>query len=158
MALKLTVLSTFSLGHGGHETVDYTHEHLPPLLREHLTVLVENKAEWEPSDISHILEKGISTFDDEIGGAFLNLFPGDAIQDPGDEEVTATVNDPANLPIALRCMRGTTALVSLVDPDATNLWVVSLGDCSAGEYYVITRRCEIRAINFPSHSAWNQRS
>jgi hypothetical protein len=115
-----------------------------------LTVLVENKPKWESSDVSRVLEQGISTFDDDIGRAFLNLFPDNAIKHLRDEEATSIVNDPVNLDVALRCMRGTTALVSLVDPDATNLWVVSLGDCSAGEYCVIACRGDARTIKrFP---------
>jgi pyruvate dehydrogenase phosphatase len=121
-------------------------------LRERLTVLVEKEADWAHSDVSHVLEQGVSAFDDEIGRAFLNLFPGNAIYDLGDEEVTAIVNDPANLPVALRCMRGTTALVSLIDPEAMNLWVVSLGDCSASEYYVITYRGDVSTTKIPSLS------
>ncbi|KAF6763215.1 hypothetical protein DFP72DRAFT_841339 [Ephemerocybe angulata] len=31
----------------------------------------------------------------------------------------------------LRCMRGTTVLIALVDPEGANLWVASLGDCTA---------------------------
>lgn len=35
-------------------------------------------------------------------------------------------------------MRGTTALISIVDPGKANLWVASLGDSAAGIYSIIS--------------------
>ena len=32
----------------------------------------------------------------------------------------------------IRCMRGSTAIIALVDPGGSNIWVANLGDCQAG--------------------------
>lgn len=65
------------------------------------------------------------------------LFPDEvSLASLTDEQIKSTINGPSNpnnLAI-LRCMRGTTALVSLIDPKKENLWVASLGDSQAGAY------------------------
>jgi len=52
-----------------------------------------------------------------------------------DAEIRAIINDidsgGKNLAKVLLCMRGSTCLISLVDPLRSNLWVASLGDCQA---------------------------
>lgn len=102
-------------------------------LLERLADAVRAKPQWTGHDISKVLQEGIVAFDDGIGQAFLDLFPGDSIRDLSEEEVKAIVNAPENVHKALRCMRGTTVLISLVDPRKKNLWVASLGDCTASE-------------------------
>lgn len=96
--------------------------------------MVKGKPDFESHDISQLLEQAIIAFDDDIGKAFLDLFPGNSIHDLSEEQIRAIVNDPAHVQKALRCMRGTTVLISLVDPSGENLWVASLGDCTASEY------------------------
>ena len=100
--------------------------------------------------------KAISEVDDAITRDIVGLFPGGPEQTPGcqivdarslatqirqieelsDDEIHAIVNDMqaggVNNAKVLRGMRGSTVLVSLVDPSGRNLWVASLGDCQAG--------------------------
>lgn len=67
----------------------------------------------------------------------LSLFPEgvEAIQRMSDEEIQAiVVVEGKPHPKVVPAMSGTTALVALIDPER-NLYVASLGDCQAGEYY-----------------------
>ncbi|KAJ2922484.1 hypothetical protein H1R20_g14602, partial [Candolleomyces eurysporus] len=120
-------------GHGGHEAVNYTVQSLPSLILGRLSSRVRDKQLWEPSDISQLLGQTMVEFDNSIGQAFVDLVPGPSIKELPDAQLEAIVNDPKNLDAVLRCMRGTTALIALVDPDGANLWVASLGDCTASE-------------------------
>lgn len=78
-------------------------------------------------------------FDDAIANDVLDLFGGlKGLDNFSDAEIRNIINDQhsggANWKKARLCMYGTTALVALVDPDHTNLWVANLGDCQAGTY------------------------
>ncbi|KAF5326262.1 hypothetical protein D9611_000478 [Ephemerocybe angulata] len=117
-------------GHGGHDTVNYTVQSLPSFLLERLARFVK-KGDWTTTDISQLISQAIIDFDNDIGKGFLDLFPGNSIHESSDEQLKNIVNDPANIQAVLRCMRGTTVLIALVDPEGANLWVASLGDCTA---------------------------
>ena len=84
--------------------------------------------------ISDVLSNAISSFDRKIGQALLDLFPDEAaLASMPDEEIQKIINDGGpNSNTVLRCMRGTTVLISILDPSKSNLWVASLGDCAAG--------------------------
>jgi pyruvate dehydrogenase phosphatase len=84
-----------------------------------------------------LLGQTIVEFDNNIGQAFVDLVPGASIKELSDAQLEAIVNDPKNLDAVSRCMRGTTALIAIVDPDSANLWVASLGDCTASEYLLV---------------------
>lgn len=119
----------------GHETVDYTSSSLPLCIQSQLSTLLAGCLQPEPSLISDILSRAISTFDAAIGQELINLFPDqELLSRMSDKEIRAIINDSGrnSMPVAL-CMRGTTALISLVDPTKSNIWVASLGDCAAGE-------------------------
>jgi len=123
-------------GHGGEEAVDYVVQKLPSLIHAALTKAMANasNAPLTPSTISALLQSSIQAVDDALTDAVKHLFPNEAtLAALTDEQIKSTINGPTNpnnLTI-LRCMRGTTALVSLVDPKKENLWVASLGDCQA---------------------------
>lgn len=91
------------------------------------------------STVSSLLQSSIQAIDDTLTNAVKELFPDEvALAAFTDEQIKSTINGPSNpnnLAI-LRCMRGTTVLVSLIDPKKENLWVASLGDCQAGVYSV----------------------
>ncbi|KAH6914487.1 protein serine threonine phosphatase 2C [Coprinopsis sp. MPI-PUGE-AT-0042] len=116
-------------GHSGHETVDYTSKHLPPLVKRNLGQCLKEKR--PPLDIGDVLRRSITEFDNGLTSALMNLFPGNSIETLSDSEVDRITHHPDNLPIVMRCMNGTTALVSLTNPGKTDLWVASLGDCRA---------------------------
>ncbi|KAJ8592732.1 protein serine/threonine phosphatase 2C [Rhizopogon salebrosus TDB-379] len=123
-------------GHGGEETVDYVLKELPSFVRAALTKALTDAGATPLalSTVSSILQSSIQAVDDALTNVVKQLFPDEvAIAALTDEQIKSTINDPSNsnnLAI-LRCMRGTTALVSLVDPKKENLWVASLGDCQA---------------------------
>ncbi|KAF8894907.1 protein serine threonine phosphatase 2C [Gymnopilus junonius] len=120
-------------GHAGHETADYTASKLPTFLKEHIAAVLEKDKDPAPATIADTLSQAISSFDKTIGQALLDLFPDqDALAKMTDEEIKRIINDRGpNFAIVLRCVRGSTVLISLIDPTKSNLWVASLGDCAA---------------------------
>ncbi|KAG5652237.1 hypothetical protein H0H81_005731 [Sphagnurus paluster] len=123
-------------GHAGHETVDHVVETLPGAIQRALADLVCKDGEPSVETVSDILKDTISTLDDDLTKSLLNLFPDpDVLETLSDEEIRTTINDQesggVNSDIVTRCMRGTTVLVSLLDPKRCNIWVASLGDCQA---------------------------
>lgn len=138
-------------GHSGHNTVDYTVEHLPRLIKRDVLAKVGGQSSYTSSDIAGIVKNAISSFDNSITQGLLSLFPDgvDAIENMTDEEIRAIVivdNQPH--PNIVPAMSGTTALVTLTDPQR-NLFVASLGDCQAGKLHCVStlRTC---AEPFPS--------
>lgn len=123
-------------GHGGEEAVDYVVQELPSLIHAALTNALADAgtAPLALSAVSALLQSSIQAVDDALTDGVKHLFPDEAtLAALTDEQIKSTINGPTNpnnLAI-LRCMRGTTALVSLVDPRKENLWVASLGDCQA---------------------------
>lgn len=101
-----------------------------------LTAVVEKDAHPTPSAVSDALSDAISSFDKDIGQAIVDLFPDEpALAEMPVEDIQRFINDNGpNSTIVLRGMRGTTALVSLIDPAKANIWVASLGDCAAGKW------------------------
>ncbi|KAJ3504247.1 hypothetical protein NLJ89_g8036 [Agrocybe chaxingu] len=120
-------------GHAGHETVDYTVSNLPKIIKAELAAILEKNTQPEPSVISDALTRAISSFDESIGKAVLDLFPDQAaLSHMSDAEIRQIVNDKGpNSATVLRCVRGSTVLISLTDPSKSNVWVASLGDCAA---------------------------
>ncbi|KIP06588.1 hypothetical protein PHLGIDRAFT_72468 [Phlebiopsis gigantea 11061_1 CR5-6] len=120
-------------GHSGHSTVNYTIEKLPGFIKRDILAKVEGQDHYTSSDISNVLKNAISSFDNDITQGLLSLFPEgvEAIEKMTDEEIRAVVvvNDKPH-PKIVPAMSGTTALVTLTDPQR-NLFVASLGDCQA---------------------------
>lgn len=83
--------------------------------------------------ISQALGNTIRVFDQCIQDGVTDLFPGgvEGLEKMTDEEVNAIV--PKNRDKLLLGMRGTTALIALVDERKENLWIANLGDCLAGK-------------------------
>lgn len=91
----------------------------------------------DPKVISSVLEEAIALLDNTMTQDLLRLFPNpEIISTLSDAEIASIINDAdsggANSAIVTRCMRGSTVLVSLLDPGAENLWVASLGDSQSG--------------------------
>ncbi|KAG1896995.1 phosphatase 2C-like domain-containing protein [Suillus fuscotomentosus] len=116
-------------GHGGHETADYLVSELPSLLMAGLLPTVTNL-----EGVSDVLTRAIFDVDEAITRDFLKIFPEevDEIATMSDITVKARVNDQSsgglNHQKALRCLRGSTILLTLVDPTKKHLWVLNLGD------------------------------
>ncbi|KAF9036833.1 phosphatase 2C-like domain-containing protein [Panaeolus papilionaceus] len=126
-------------GHLGDVTVEHVAHHLPIIVRDFLREANEatHKGNYNPSDIGDLFTKAIMAFDDAIAHDVLDLFGGsvDKLDDYTDAEIRSIINDQhrggENWRKARLCMYGTTALVSLVDPDRKDLWIANLGDCQA---------------------------
>lgn len=140
-------------GHAGEETADYLVESLPPIIQRLLTSALskDNGSGLSYAIVSDILVEAISEVDDVITRDIVGLFPNGPEETPrggfvdtrvlasqiryieelSDDQINTIVNDHVNNARVLRGLRGSTALVSLVDPLGKNLWVASLGDCQA---------------------------
>lgn len=130
-----------ALGHLGEATVEHVAHHLPVIVQE----LLEQRARTHGSEslrdaaaVSEILKHAIVSFDRAIANDVLALIPGglQGLRSVSDEYIRSVINDHGN---GLRNFRkvqlnmyGTTALLALVDPSQSNLWIANLGDCQAG--------------------------
>jgi pyruvate dehydrogenase phosphatase len=154
--------SSPSIGHAGHDTVDHVFHTLPNIINLALTSALEKSTAntLSPAAISDILADSIHSVDNTLTEDLLRLFPNPAfIAQLSDDEISATINDiesgGANMGIIARCMRGSTILVSLVDPPGSNLWVASLGDSQAGD--LSTSLITLYRYSLSS-SSWNSSS
>ncbi|KAH8828400.1 protein serine threonine phosphatase 2C [Flagelloscypha sp. PMI_526] len=120
-------------GHGGHEVADFLVQVLAPDIEKRLFSLGPKLSTIPPGEISTLLADAIQAVDDTILRNTLALFPNvEAVGKVTPEDVDRIVNqDPVNLLKMHLCMRGSTVLVALLDPENVNLWVASVGDCQA---------------------------
>lgn len=113
---------------------------LPGLLKSTLASSL-SQGSGSPLSISEVLKDTISAYDDALTKDLFDIFPGgvDEISRLSDEEIDKIVNDSeqggSNWAKVLRCMHGSTVLISLIDPSKENIWVASLGDCQAGRHF-----------------------
>ncbi len=124
-------------GHAGEETADYAVEMLPSMMKQHIQGFLDNHKDYSSASISDVVVNAISSLDNAIAHDLLEIFPDpQALDGLSDAAIKDIINDSdrggQNINKVLHCMRGTTVLVSLVDPTKTHLWVASLGDCQAG--------------------------
>lgn len=103
-------------------------------MQDRLVALFKDTPEYTPDTIRDALSRVISDFDAGIGQKLLDLFPDPvALSGMYSGDIEDIINDDGpNSETVLRCMRGSTALISIIDPAKKNLWVASLGDCAAG--------------------------
>ncbi|PBK73781.1 protein serine threonine phosphatase 2C [Armillaria solidipes] len=123
-------------GHAGEETADYAVEMLPSIMKQHIQDFLDNHKDYSSASISDVMVNAISSLDNTIAHDLLEIFPDpQALDSLSDAAIKDIINDSdrggQNINKVLHCMRGTTVLVSLVDPTRTHLWVASLGDCQA---------------------------
>lgn len=153
-------------GHLGTATVEHTAHHLPVIIQQFLAStqsshpsLLHPSSACYAETVSEILQRAISSFDDDIVRDVLDLFPTGAkytssfaythdatvtdlddltqrLDELDDEEVRRVINDydgsGENYRKVQLCMYGCTALVCLVDPARENIWIANCGDCRAG--------------------------
>lgn len=116
-------------GHGGPEIADYLVTELPSFIKAGLLPTIANL-----DGVSDVLSRAIYVMDEAIKRDFLEIFPEevDEIATMSDATVKARVNDQSsgglNYQKTLRCLRGSTILLALVDPTKKHLWVLNLGD------------------------------
>lgn len=123
------------LGHAGAETAEYASAALPNVVREH----VAHACSADPfvaEDITARLGQAIHAFDASLVNDLRDALPED-VEGMDDAELRSIINDQAaggrTYAKVVRCMRGCTALVALVDPSGRNCWVANLGDGQAGK-------------------------
>lgn len=114
-------------------------ENLPIKIRAALSAVL---AKGSPSSavISRLLHDAIIEMDNCITHNFTRLFPRkrEELAQLSDEQIFSIMNHPSagsrsrNI---LRCLQGSTALLTLVDPSGSHLWVTNLGDCRAGKLF-----------------------
>jgi pyruvate dehydrogenase phosphatase len=131
--------SQLIVGHAGHELVDHAVDVLPSKIKANLSSFLdtqhETKAAISPDHISEILREDIAAFDHSVANDITSLFPGgvEQISALSDNEIRRIINDDQeNSRKIVLGMRGTTALLALVNPTRSRLWVASLGDSQAG--------------------------
>jgi pyruvate dehydrogenase phosphatase len=132
------VSGSWYLGHAGSETADFAAYVLPSLIQQRIASILDRDSEPSPPLISGALSQAIADFDKSIGDALLRIFPDKlALMDMHDDDVKSIINDDGSTSaVVLRCMRGSTALISITDPSGSNLWVASLGDSAASKYWL----------------------
>ncbi|KZV66890.1 protein serine/threonine phosphatase 2C [Peniophora sp. CONT] len=121
-------------GHAGHATVDHAVRFLPVMVRRSLeSYLRARRGSFTPNDISNILADAIVQCDHAITNSFVALFPGgpSAMRNMSDEQLQRVLRNPANRITSMRCLHGSTALLSLSDPGGEHVWIANLGDCQA---------------------------
>jgi pyruvate dehydrogenase phosphatase len=134
---RLSVL--MFVGHGGEETAQLAAEFLPMALKDAFRAVVKKGRDPEKSIISATLQQTISDFDDYIKTQFLELFPGGVrqVSKMSGSEIREYINDHNKGGVryakAIRCMRGTTAVIAILSPKRKHLWVANIGDSMAGE-------------------------
>ncbi|KAJ1301916.1 hypothetical protein OPQ81_000755 [Rhizoctonia solani] len=116
-------------GHAGEECAEYAMKFLPA----HIQKTVSSSKD---EDFNARLVNSFVSFDDTIIRPVLEMFPDStALASSPAEQLDATINDQesggANYKKIILAMRGTTAVVSLVDPSRKNLWVAGVGDSRA---------------------------
>jgi len=132
-------------GHLGDVTVEHVAHHLPIIVRGFLRDCLDDARarngtgpthELSPETVSRLFSQSIVAFDNAIANDVLELFGGlEGLKNFSDAQIRKIINDQhtggANWKKARLCMYGTTALVTLVDPDHKNMWVANVGDCQA---------------------------
>lgn len=107
---------------------------LPARIRKALQAIDVTSASSQK--ISSILTKTIEDFDKSIADDLNALIP-DYFGKLHEAVLKKLVNDQRYdskvYNACIRCMRGSTALIALIDPARQNLWVANLGDCQASK-------------------------
>ncbi|CAE6471788.1 unnamed protein product [Rhizoctonia solani] len=118
-------------GHAGEECAEYAINNFPAYIQQAMSLGAGTK-----EDVSSRLANAFASFDNSIIQPVRDLFPDpDALASMPDDQLEATINDHAsggvNYKKIILAMRGTTAVISLVDPSRKNLWVAGVGDSRA---------------------------
>lgn len=124
-------------GHGGPETADNAVTILPKLIKKSLYALLDRDLDVPPTSIAKMLAQAIEAYDVGLTRTLQAIFPLEKLSSMSDEALDRLVNDhlfggTGEIHEAvLRCMRGTTAVILLVDRKTENMWTAGLGDSEA---------------------------
>jgi pyruvate dehydrogenase phosphatase len=126
-----------SIGHCGHDTVNFVCKRLPLMIRTSLQALVSSPTDRVLNSelVSEALTNAIRHLDDSIRSDLFNFLPRDRLSDLSPDQLREHIQRHESKweTISARCTQGATVIFSLLDPSKRNLWVVNLGDSQAGE-------------------------
>ncbi|CAE6540199.1 unnamed protein product [Rhizoctonia solani] len=125
---KWSLVGVFD-GHAGEECAEHTMKNLPAHIQQTLSLNTDE-------DFNARLVNAFVSFDNTMIQPVLQLFPDpNALASMPAEKLEAMINDHAsggeNYKKIILAMRGTTAVVALVDSSRQNLWVAGVGDSRA---------------------------
>ncbi|KAI0769315.1 protein serine/threonine phosphatase 2C [Trametes elegans] len=130
-------------GHMNHDTVDHISAALGPYVRDALAAALRSRPTSTalPALVSDVLKRALVHLDGALVSEFLALFPS---RDPAAlrkleparvKQILGSAPGAASPKsghhTTARAFGGTTALVSLVDPTRSQLWVANVGDSTA---------------------------
>lgn len=140
----------WSIGHCGHDTVNFVCKRLPSMIRMSLQALLSSSTGTLPSSelVSEALANAIRHLDDSIRSDLFDFLPCDHLSGLSPDKLREHIqrHESEWETISARCTQGATVLFSLLDPFKRNLWVVNLGDSQAGSH----RRAPERLFSFSS--------
>lgn len=131
-------------GHMNHHTVDHISAALGPYLKDSLAAALRSRPPDSkiPALVTSVLERSLEHLDNTLVSDFLSVFPSgkaEELRSLHPSRVKQLLSDcpsaekgPSGYLRAARAFGGTTALVTLVDPTKSHLWVANIGDCIAG--------------------------
>ncbi|TFK94610.1 protein serine/threonine phosphatase 2C [Polyporus arcularius HHB13444] len=126
-------------GHMNHDTADHVSTHFGPYLKSRLDSALRSRPSPSalPKLVSDILKHSLEHIDGAMISEFLALFPREPNAltrlDPARARrlVNEKKGESSGYSKTARAFGGTTALVTLVDPTRSHLWVANVGDCVA---------------------------
>ncbi|KZT52146.1 protein serine/threonine phosphatase 2C [Calocera cornea HHB12733] len=124
-------------GHAGMDTAEHVSHALPSLIKQSLYTLLQEGTDDKPGDIRRMLSQQIQSYDAGLAAAVKAIFPVEQLSSMSEEEIDRLVNDHLYGGTGeihdkvLRCMRGTTAVIVLVDTKNGEMWTAGLGDSEA---------------------------
>ncbi len=127
-------------GHMNHDTADHVSTHFGPYLKSRLESALRSRPSPSalPKLVSDILKHSLEHIDGAMISEFLALFPREPNAltrlDPARARrlVNEKKGESSGYSKTARAFGGTTALVTLVNPTRSHLWVANVGDCVAG--------------------------
>lgn len=132
------MLTLRSIGHCGHDTVNFVCKRLPYMIRMSLQALLSSTTGTVPSSelVSEALNNAIRHLDDSIRSDLFDFLPCDRLCQLSSDRLREHIqrHESEWETISARCTQGATVIFSLLDPSKRNLWVVNLGDSQAGMY------------------------
>ena len=126
----LNISSFIFVGHAGPELSALACQELPAQISRRLEILVGNSVSITRDSVSKVLAESIQEYDNSLLEKLLRVLPR-GFETMSEEELATLVNDQTVYNACIPCMRGSTALMALIDPTLCNLWVSNLGDSQA---------------------------
>ncbi|KAH9855204.1 protein serine/threonine phosphatase 2C [Lenzites betulinus] len=129
-------------GHMNHHTVDHISAALGPYLQDSLAAALRSEhsqSRLSSTLVSDTIRSSLAHLDSTLISDFLNVFPSSEPEELRRLEHSRVKQLLSTTPAdrtsghlkAARAFGGTTALVALVDPTESHLWIANVGDCVA---------------------------